>query len=696
MGTREETLLRVREKYPQYKDIPDDDLANALISKYPQYKEALSAPAAHVSTTGTDSPATDRGGLDKPVSREEAKRIAQERMVARDPGRLIMLNKGQADQNVGVKGQGAIPRALAATVGGGFTSGPARIIQDLLLRAKLTTPEAVDALGVNRVSEENPGTTLAGNLAGGIIPAGKVFQGASALSRIGKAGVLGSGYGASESIKEGGIDRLVNDKAKIGKDAIVTGALSTILPGALELPGLAQHIIRGKISPEAGKLAQTAKEMDIPITPAQATGSRQLGLTEKALLNVPVSSGIMQARQEAVSEGLRSQAKKLLDDNGPRVSEQTFGDLVQTRLAAREGRFKGTASKLYDKFEKAVPKDLKIQLGRARDLAENFIEREINKEGLGSSRLVSQLKTFVGEADPTGKAIPKATDVRTFLDIRAAVNDEINSAIKNERGDVARKLGMIKAEMDKSLSDFAQLQGGKIQESFSLANGYYAKGAQIFNDPKVQRMIQKDPGMLYDMIAQPGTVKDINTLKAALGVNRFEPVKRAVMEKILTTDGTEAFSPQKFGTSLGKFTPENIEAVFGASKVKEIQDFWKVADAIVKNEKRVGNPSGTAQQTISVLYGGSIGALAFHNPAAAGAVVLGPPALAKLYTSQAGLKFLTEAIQTPANSPNAAQLASKISAILSEEKARRDMSPIERDLILKKAIVIDVEKKAAE
>jgi hypothetical protein len=240
--------------------------------------------------------------------------------------------------------------------------------------------------------------------------------------------------------------------------------------------------------------------------------------------------------------------------------------------------------------------------------------------------------------------------------------------------------------MDKSLEDFAKLQGGKIEDSFKLANSYYGKRAQVFNDPKIQRLIQKDPGMLYDVIAQPGTVKEINVLKTALGPNKFEPVKRAVMEKILQTEGVDAFSPAKFGTSLKKFTPENLESVFGPEKVQEINKFWKVAEAVVKTEKRVGNPSGTAQNLITPSFYGTVGALALHNPVGAGAVYFGPPVLAKLYTSERGMKFLTEGIKTPVGSPKAAELLAKLSAIMNDENEEMKMGEVERQLILKRAI----------
>lgn len=642
------------------------------------------------------------GGTGEPMSREEAVKMSRRRMVERammeGDDRLLLLNEGTADERVGVKGQGWAPRAVAATVGGGFTSGPARLIQDGLVKAGAVSPEVVDALGIKRSAEENPGTVTAGNIVGNLAPAGKVFQGASAVGRVGKAALVGGGFGASESIAEGGAERLSENPGEILKDATVSAALSSILPGILESPAagklLVQKIATGKIKPDTEEILKAAKELEIPITPAQATGSRTLGLGERVLQNTPTSSGAMQARKEAVYEGLSKRASKLLDDNSPKVSEETFGQELQSRLLARQGKFKDTSSRLYDKFVQSVPEGLQIQLGRSRDLAQDFIEREGKKEGFGSSKLMTQLKTFIGEPDAAGVSVPKSTDVRTFLDIRAAVNDEINAAIKNERGDTARKLGLIKSQMDKSLEDFAKLQGGKIEDSFNLANSYYAKRAQTFNDPKIQRLIEKDPGKIYDIIAQPGTVKEIETLKKALGPNRFNPVKRAVMEKILATDGVDVFSPEKFGTSLGKFTPENIEAVFGKEKVQDIQKFWKVANAVVKNEKRVGNPSGTAQNVVSFLYtGGTVSSFMVGDPLTGSVVALTPPLLAKFYNSPGGMKLLTEAVQTPLGSPRASQLSARISALgTSEANKKRDIED-ESPEKMRREILMDMEIK---
>jgi hypothetical protein len=281
-------------------------------------------------------------------------------------------------------------------------------------------------------------------------------------------------------------------------------------------------------------------------------------------------------------------------------------------------------------------------------------------------------------------------DVRTFQDIRAAVNDEIQNLVKNEKGDAARKLQVVKSAMDKELETFANKSGGSVKQAFDVANRYYQEGAQVFHDPKIKRIIESNPESVYGLLVKPNAVTDINTLRKALGEENFKPVQRAFMEKVLATDGVDVFSPAKFSTSAGKFEPETLNAVFGAQKVKEIQDFWTLAQRITQVEKRVGNPSGTAQNIITPAYWSGTAALMLHNPVAGGTMLLSPPALAKLYTSPLGMKFLTEAVQTASNSPRAVFLANRITGILSSKdsdtKLPPDLQRIERDIRMKNAL----------
>ena len=61
--TKAELAAKAREKWPQYKDVPDDQLADAMVVRFPQYKELLTPaePAGPI-------PASDQPSLERPSS----------------------------------------------------------------------------------------------------------------------------------------------------------------------------------------------------------------------------------------------------------------------------------------------------------------------------------------------------------------------------------------------------------------------------------------------------------------------------------------------------------------------------------------------------------------------------------------------------------------------------------------------------
>ena len=51
-------LARFREKYPQYADIPDQELARRIVEKYPEYRDILGDVAAGTTTRKAGAPLT--------------------------------------------------------------------------------------------------------------------------------------------------------------------------------------------------------------------------------------------------------------------------------------------------------------------------------------------------------------------------------------------------------------------------------------------------------------------------------------------------------------------------------------------------------------------------------------------------------------------------------------------------------------
>lgn len=226
------------------------------------------------------------------------------------------------------------------------------------------------------------------------------------------------------------------------------------------------------------------------------------------------------------------------------------------------------------------------------------------------------------------------------------------------------------AQMDKyGMDTLAQIY--KPEELRELAN--IATGIVKINEhPTVNkfyvdivRSLNKQPEKVVDLIIRPENTKNIVLSKAVLGEKGWHDVKAKFIEKLFTVNkaipGQEAelLSPAKFTTNLFKYGDKTLSKVFDADELKAIKEIGQLSKYAQTADRLAGNPSGTAQNLITW----SQGALLLANPIAGTSSLLTPPALAKLYLSPAGRKYLTEGFKLPANSQKAAEITAKILAI---------------------------------
>lgn len=200
-----------------------------------------------------------RGGLDVPLSREEAAKIARRRLIEREKlltGRsdLALIDEGTPQERVGVLGQGPLSKGAALVYGAGqpLTFGVAgatlRLTEDALEKIGLMTPEERKALGIETL-EEAPMQRVAGETLGAAVPTraftGLVKPGAGFVRRVlsggTAAGTQGAIMGATEAIKEKGVDV---SPSEIAERAIGGGAVGGLIGGT---PPVAGAILRAPL-----------------------------------------------------------------------------------------------------------------------------------------------------------------------------------------------------------------------------------------------------------------------------------------------------------------------------------------------------------------------------------------------------------------------------------------------------------------
>lgn len=182
------------------------------------------------------------------------------------------------------------------------------------------------------------------------------------------------------------------------------------------------------------------------------------------------------------------------------------------------------------------------------------------------------------------------------------------------------------------------------------------------------KSLDKSPDKVVDLIIRPHNTKSIHMAKAALKDN-WKDVEAKFIEKLVSVSkevagqSEEFISPAKFTTNVFKYGDDTLKAALSPESYKAVTDLAKLAKYTQGAERLAGNPSGTAQNIIAW----SQGALVLHNPVIGTISAITPPALARLYLSEAGRRYLTTGIRTPAGTRQGTALATKILAIMEAE-----------------------------
>lgn len=216
------------------------------------------------------------GGTGQPMSREAARDIAMERMVARSalegnpniqmitaPDTFLTRNLGGIIPGIPIPGQRTVgdvsqisglgvplskARAISSGSSFGATDALERVLQDAMVKTGLTTPEAVQALGVQAQRAQSPEDELALNILGGVLPGSATVNSAiraganpTALSRV----LSGSGAGfkgglitgINEAITQQGIEDPLTTLATIPETSALPVAGGVLLGGGIPAVG---------------------------------------------------------------------------------------------------------------------------------------------------------------------------------------------------------------------------------------------------------------------------------------------------------------------------------------------------------------------------------------------------------------------------------------------------------------------------
>jgi hypothetical protein len=192
-------------------------------------------------------------------------------------------------------------------------------------------------------AEEHPYLSAGGKVAGGLTMGKPTVSTAwapatvaapvarSTLSTIARSGVTGAGYGGVSGFAdgEGGFQNRLNSAV----DGAITGGLFGAAVPAIG--GVASRVVspfRNQLTPEAQRLAAVARAEGIPLSAAQATGSRPLQSLEAFFETHPLTAGKQQMEMQQQRTAFNRAALRHIEETGDDLSPATL-----TRARARIG-----------------------------------------------------------------------------------------------------------------------------------------------------------------------------------------------------------------------------------------------------------------------------------------------------------------------------------------------------------------------
>lgn len=233
---------------------------------------------------------------------------------------------------------GGIPGAIQAGI------GAARLGYDYLTGGDASQEAYNQAVAIERernqqAQQQNPGSYLAGNVAGSVaLPVGGMLNAATLPVRMGRGAAVGAGFGAASGAGEGegALDRAGKATVGAGLGAVVGGVAPPIVEGAIQAGRAAVNpvvtALRGAANPEAEAARRIAEAAGrgIDVDPQAA------GRLTPAEFSASVQQGGPAMLMDIGGESTRALARSAA--NTSPEARQTLNNAINDRFEGQTGR----------------------------------------------------------------------------------------------------------------------------------------------------------------------------------------------------------------------------------------------------------------------------------------------------------------------------------------------------------------------
>lgn len=318
---------------------------------------------------------------------------------------------------------------------------------------------------------------------------------------------------------------------------------------------------------------------------------------------------------------------------------------------------------------------------------------EVAKVAAGNLKTLSNAKAMKAflQARPqeAARMLAQSKDLQGIRIIRNTMGPEfhgVEQAFANEILGVGREGTLSPAFLRGQLNQYRKgvaevmLGPGGVRQIRQLANQLESLDAVAVENPFFQRVLKANPDKVVDYIVKPHNTVNIREVRDRLGDGAVQDLARGMANKLLRKpdynmpENEFLISPAKLLSGLKHYGDDTLKELYRHDPkfLQEMQELTEVANASQGAARMAANPSGTGQSLIAF---GEL-TMMLYNPAVGSQIILGIPAVTKLYLSPMGRKWLTTGFQTNPTSPEAAKIVGKLMGIAAADATRTELPPL--------------------
>jgi hypothetical protein len=496
--------------------------------------------------------------------------------------------------------------------------------------------------------------------------------GAMAGGGIGAAGGSSAKTNVAHTL---GAKVTVNDELRRMEQALLWGSAGegggqVLFKGAQKvLAPFSNKLVKGHI--EANAVLNKYRDADgkpLKLTPMQATDSWSAATMENIAGKSLFGSAPLRAHRASQDVAMDDAVRELVNNIGRGTfSPEEIGATVKAAIEKKGGLFREWERSVWAEVDKLSPDKALVDVTKLRKWAQEKLKSTAQARALvpaiaggkeagdtSASTIVKALEQFASLPD----RISFSTSTELISSMSAMTRGKAGEVLNQKHAGILRDMNRrLNLDVDEAGKVLATGSDTNLKQAYDFARSFSKEWQETFNNKLVNTLAEAEPQKVADILFRPKQITSIREARKAMSAGAFQRVKGAFVESIFAS-GDAA----KIAKKLGSYDDATLREIFGkGEELTDIQNLAKTIELVQK--KPVGAPGGVAIQlmqpgAVVQLVGGF--ALAQGFPKTAAAIVLAPPAMAKVFASPTGAKWLTTGFKVGAKTEMASRVVSQL------------------------------------